>query len=154
MKLVDFIKPELVFVFDSVESRDGLLSSVSDRLAETLGGIDATELNRLLVEREAQGDTATPEGLALPHAMSDRLQQTAVAVALVRGGVDFRSQRARRVDLVFTLVGPTDKGWEHIRLLARVARICHAPGALKNLRAAADGGELYQRLVEEDERHV
>lgn len=154
MKLSEHIRPDLVWVLESPGSRDALLGELSRRVSQTVDTIDADTLYQSLLDREAKGPTATPEGVALPHAMMEGIQENFIAVAMVRGGCEFQSPRVKKIDLVFMLVGPKDKAWQHIRVLARLARICHDPGGLQRLRAAVDGEDLYKRLLEEDARHV
>ena len=154
MKLTDYIRSDLTWVVDRAESRDGLLRELCERAAGAVDVLDADRLHAALLARETKGSTATPEGVALPHAMVEGPGKSLVAVALVRNGVDFQSRHVASVDLVFVLIGPPDRAWEHLRVLARVARVCHAPGALESLRAASDGADLHRRLVEEDRRHV
>jgi len=154
MKLSDHIRSELVWVVDSPGSRDALLHELSQRVAGVVDTIEAQPLYDALLEREAKGPTATPEGVALPHAMMEDVDDNFIAVALVKGGCEFQSQRVKKIDLVFMLVGPKEKAWQHIRVLARLARICHDPGGLKRLRGAKDGADLFKRLQAEDARHV
>jgi len=52
------------------------------------------------------------------------------------------------------LVGPSERAWEHVRLLARLARVCTAPGALDRLRSADNADDLFNKLIAEDQRHV
>jgi mannitol/fructose-specific phosphotransferase system IIA component (Ntr-type) len=74
-------------------------------------------------------------------------------VARVKGGVSFGHDKHPPADVIFTLVGPPESAWQHVSILARLARICHRPGALACLRGASDADSLYQCLVAEDERH-
>ncbi len=154
MKLAEFIRPDLSIVLEGVESRDAFIHRVSEQFAEAIGGVDAEALAGALLEREEQGSTATPEGVALPHAMVEGLARTYVAVVLVKGGVEFRSNNVESIDVAFVIVGPRDTAWEHVRLLARIARICHAPGALGELRSANTADVLHERVIAEDGRHV
>lgn len=154
MKLSPLIKPQLALVLERVSSRDELLGKLADHIAEAEPEIDATALEAALAEREAQGPTSTPEGVAFPHAMYAGAEQTLVAVALVKGGVDFGHADHPPCDIIFTLVGPPDSAWEHVSILARLARICHAPGALKCLRGATTSEALHACLTQEDQRHV
>ena len=150
MRLGDFIRPDLTWVIQGSPSRDVLLKDLAERVAAAID-IDSAEVYDALLAREGKGSTGTPEGVALPHAMMPRLERNVVAVAMAPAGVDFAGKTGTRCDLVFVLVGPP--GWEHVRLLARVARICHGHGALARLRQAATSEELYKRLVTEDQSH-
>lgn len=154
MKLSDFIKPELVWVIERAQSRDGLLHDLTQRIAAVIPKVSAEALYDALIERERKGSTAVPEGVAFPHATTTDLDRSVVAAALIRGGVDFETDRCAAVDVVFVLLGSAEAGWEHVRLLARLARICHTPGTIDRIRSAKSGQELYMMLTEEDARHV
>jgi len=153
MKLESLIDPELTLVLDDVEDRDSLLSTLAERLAAHIEDIDAKRLQQALIQREEQGPTSTPEGVAFPHAMYEGAGDTFVAVARVPGGVDFGHADHPPSDLVFAMVGPADSAWQHVSILARLARICHAPGAIDALRQCAESKSLFECLQAEDARH-
>lgn len=153
MKLSKLIKPELSLVLEGVRDRQALLGKLADHIAQHVPSVDAAGLEAALAAREEQAPTSTPEGVAFPHAMFDGADDTYVAVALVKGGVDFGHDKHPPCDLVFALVGPPDSAWQHVSILARLARICHRPGALMCLRGAGDAKQLFDCLCEEDARH-
>ena len=154
MKLNEFIRPELCWVMEPADSRDGVLRQLTDRIAEAEPAADAELIYASLIEREQKGATSTPEGVAFPHAMIKHAERSFVAAALLKGGVRFGHKAHPPSDVVFVLVGPAEAAWDHVRLLARLARICHTPGTLQALRAAADSEDLYRRVCAEDDRHV
>jgi len=141
-------------VLEAATSRDTLLMDLCHRIAEVEPNVSPDKLYTALIAREAQGSTATQEGVALPHAMLEDMERSFVATALVRHRLRFGERTEPHVDLAFVLVGPEDSAWEHLRILARLARICHTSGALQHLRSAGDAEDLYSRLLEEDARHV
>lgn len=153
MKLTPLIQPELTWVFESVDSKQSLIEQMTRRIAEHVGQLNAEALQSALCERESQGPTSTPEAVAFPHAMLDDLTESFVAVCLVKGGVDFGHPDHPPCDLIFLLVGPRHAAWEHLSVLARLARICHTPGALEAMRAAGDGQALCSVICQEDDRH-
>jgi PTS system nitrogen regulatory IIA component len=154
MNLTAFLRPELCWRLGPYEGRDALLDDLSKRIAEVAGDLSADDLLTVLLEREKQGATSTPDGVALPHAMLERVENTFVAAAVIDDGVDFGQAGHPPSDIVFVLVGPKDSAWDHIRLLARLARICHAPGAVDRLRQVTRDADLYDRLCAEDALHV
>lgn len=153
MKLTELLRQDLCWVLDGASTRDALLVDLCERIASADTGVDSGALLAALMERERQGSTATPEGVALPHAMFDDVQESFVAVALLHEGVDFQAAHRKPVDMVFVLVGAKDRPWEHLRVLARVARVCNGAGALGRLRGAVDGADLMQRLLSEDGKY-
>jgi PTS system fructose-specific IIA component len=153
MALRPYIRPELTFVMESVPSRDVLFSHFVDRVVKLLPGVDANGLRQRLIDRERQMPTSTPEAVAFPHGISPEIDRTWIAVARIAQGVDFGAEDHPRARLVFCMFGSSRDPWEHVRLLARLSRICHTERARNRLRAAADDASLYQALLEEDAAH-
>ena len=151
MKLAAYIEPKLSFVVPRVAGRNELLAELSRRIAAA-SGVDEAKLLAALTAREKLCPTSMPGGVALPHAMLEGLERSFVAAARVEGGVDFGGPNGKGVALLLVLVGPVGTPWEHVRLLARVARICNADGSLKKLLAAKTGQKLYELLMEADQK--
>ncbi len=82
------------------------------------------------------------------------LEKTVLLVGRTGEGLDFAAPDGAPVDLFFLLLSPADASSEHLRLLARVARIFAPEGILEKLRAAPGPKQLFQLLLEEDARHV
>ena len=153
MKLESLIDLELTLVLDDVADRDALLRRLAEHLAARIEDIDAGRLHQALVDRERQAPTSTPEGVAFPHALYEGAGETCVVLARVPGGVDFGHPDHPPSDLIFAMVGPSDAAWQHVSILARLARICHSPGALDAMRKARDAQSLFECLQAEDARH-
>ncbi|MCA9310903.1 MAG: PTS sugar transporter subunit IIA, partial [Phycisphaerales bacterium] len=97
--------------------------------------------------------TSTPEGVAFPHAMLPAIKKTIIIPAILRPPVDFGVRSHPAASLIFCMFGDSNEPFSHVRLLARLARIAHSPGALDRLRAATDAADLYSILVAEDRAH-
>ncbi|MHC4975952.1 MAG: PTS sugar transporter subunit IIA [Planctomycetota bacterium] len=153
MRLETFISPARTLILENVGDRDALLLALAEAGATTAGEIDSQTLYESLREREESGPTCTPEGVGFPHAMLESDIETVVIAAKLVPPVSMGSAEQPPVDLVFCMLGGKDKPWEHVRLLARLARIARAEGALQRLRGAGDASELYERLIGEDASH-
>jgi PTS system nitrogen regulatory IIA component len=153
MRLEPLLQNELTMVLPGPASRDALLEQISKRMAEVLEGVDAEALQSALATREQQGPTSTPEGVAFPHAMVEGMDETVVAVAVLEKGVPFGHADHPPSDVIFVIAGSQASAWEHVSVLARLARICHTPGALRSFRDCRDGEQLYEVLRAEDARH-
>jgi PTS system nitrogen regulatory IIA component len=82
------------------------------------------------------------------------LDRTHLVVGRAREGLDFAALDSEPVDLVFLLLSPPEAQVQHLRLLARMARIFVRESLLERLRTAAGPEELLAMLLEEDARHV
>ena len=154
MRLEEFCKSELALVLDGVKSRDAALERIAQAAAPEIPGVDAAQLLASLVEREAKTPTSTPEGVAFPHALLPGLEQTIVVVATAKPAINFGVKGHPGSDVLFAMFGPEERPWDHVRLLARIARVSRGSGALERFRQAASAEALYEALIAEDRTHV
>lgn len=154
MRLEPLLDPELVLVVESPADKQAVLGALARAARPALPDVPEAELIEELVERERRHPTSTPEGAAFPHAMLPDIDKTVVVALLLRPGVEFGVASHPPADVVFGMFGSADKPFSHVRLLARLSRIAHAPGALDRLRKAADAAGLFEQLVSEDRSHV
>lgn len=154
MKLSPYLKPELTWMLGPCDGRDELFSQLSHQVTAVIPLIDHSRFLQAMLKRESIGSTATPEGVAFPHAMLHDLKESQVAVALVKDGVVFPGKHPYLVRLVLLLLGPANAPWEHLRILARAARLISNPDTLQRLLGATTAAMLHKRLMEEDHRHA
>lgn len=153
MALQPYIRPELTFIFDDVESRDDLFRRLAGAVDSMIPALRGEALVQRLIAREKQMPTSTPEGVAFPHALAAEIDKTMVTVALLKPGVSFDVAHHPVSDLIFCMFGPTSDPWDHVRLLARLARIVRAEPARNRLRSSEDANQLYESLLAEDRSH-
>jgi len=153
MRLEEHLKPQHMLILEDVADREALLQALAHKAAEAFPQLSEAQLLRALEEREAQAPTSTPEGVGFPHALLPEVQETAILVARLPRGVQL-SQEHPPVDLAFCMIGAAEAPWRHVRLLARLARLARAEGALERFRKAATPEELYEALLAEDRAHV
>jgi len=154
MRLEDYCRDELTLTLEGVGARDDALRRIAEVAAPHIEGVDEEKLFRVLLEREDKTPTSTPEGVAFPHALLPDLEGTIVVVASAKPGVQFGVKGHPESDLIFAMFGPEERPWDHVRLLARIARVVLTPGALERLRSAASPPALYEALIAEDRTHV
>ena len=141
-----------VLILEGPQDRDTVLriaaTAASEAIENAGNAADAEALLAALVGRESQSPTGTPEGVAFPHAMVPGLPTSLVVVIRTSDGIDFG--HGRPCDLVFAMFGDADKPWEHVRLLARLARITGRAEARTRLREARDPATLLSTIHAED----
>ena len=154
LRLADYLQEDRVLWELPSLDKPSFLKALAAEAAARVPAVDEKELLARLLEREEERSTGVGGGLALPHARVSGLERTVLLVGRVRDGLDFGAPDGRPVDLLFVLLSPADARSEHLRLLARVARIFAPEGILEKLRAAPGPKQLFQLLLEEDARHV
>jgi PTS system nitrogen regulatory IIA component len=154
LRLGDYLQEKLVLWDLPALDKPSFMKDLVARVVALLPQLDEQELLDRLLEREAQQSTGIGAGLALPHAIVGGLERTTLVVCRCRDGLDFASLDSKPVDLLFLLLSPEDASEEHLRLLARLARIVSPEETLTELRRAAGPEELFRMLLEQDGRHV
>ena len=101
------------------------------------------------MQRERLGSTGIGEGLAIPHGKLRDLDHLVGLVARLERPIDFDSLDGQPVDILFLLLAPEGAGADHLKALARVARVLREPGALDRIRASRDSDALYAVLNHE-----
>ncbi|MBL8746430.1 MAG: PTS sugar transporter subunit IIA [Phycisphaerae bacterium] len=153
MRLEPLLELDLTAVLSGVKNRDAALDAVAERGASKFPVVTRSAFMAALKERESKYPTGTPEGVAFPHALLPEVPRTALVCLLLRPAVKWSTQNHPGQDVIFGILGNVEAPWEHVRLLARLARIVRSPGALERVRSCADGKGLLQRLIEEDRAH-
>jgi len=152
--LAEYLREDLVFPALRSGSKAAFLETFAAAVAAVVEDLDAGDLTERLRAREAEQSTGIGGGLALPHAMVPGLRGSLLAVARAPGGVEYAAPDAAPADLFFLLLSPPEAAHEHLRILARLARILDFDSTLTRLRAAEGAAELIRLLLDEDARHV
>ncbi len=101
-----------------------------------------------LLKRERLGSTGVGGGVAIPHGKLANLDRIFGLFAHLAKPVDFEALDDAPVDLVFLLLAPESAGADHLKALARVARLFREPGVAGKLRVSDDVYALYSVLTE------
>ncbi len=153
MRLDAHLHPAQTLVIRDAPGRDEVLRRVADSAALALPALGAPALLAALLRREGQMPTSTPEGVAFPHATLPGVPAPLIVVARLAPPIAFGAASHPPVSLLFAFFSAPERPTEHLRMLARIARLAGAPGALGRLRAAPDPTQLLHRLLEEDRAH-
>lgn len=147
MDISTILKPEAVRVLSTVSSKKRLFQELG-AIAESVYGINHTQVIDALLERESLGPTGVGNGVALPHARLDGLDRVVGALLLLEKPIDFGAVDRQPVDLVFALFAPNDAGVEHLKALALISRTLRDPSVCSKLRANQDAATLYTIITE------
>jgi PTS system nitrogen regulatory IIA component len=154
MRLADLVRPQQVVA--NLKSKGKL--EVLDELAQLLAGgaerIEAQEFCRVLVERERLRSTGVGSAVAIPHGKVSGLDQLTLAVGLSRRGIEFDAADGKPVHIFMALAAPVNSTGDHLKALARIARLCGDANFRSRLLACESDEEAYQMLVSEDAKQA
>ncbi len=138
MPLLDFLTPEAVApALRAATARSRRSRSFGPGRDASPGSTSATIFEALL-QRERLGSTGIGDGIAIPHGKLPKLDRLFGLVARLERPIDFEALDGQPVDLLFLLLAPEGAGADHLKALARVARVLREPGTVDRLRAARD----------------
>lgn len=147
MSLTDLLTPEAVLPALKVNGKKQALQELAAHAAK-LTGLDSREIFDTLLQRERLGSTGIGDGIAIPHGKPSKLDHLVGLFARLDRPVDFEALDGQPVDIVFLLLAPEQAGADHLKALARVARILREPAMLEKIRATRDPAALYALLTE------
>ena len=146
MPLTDLITPNSVIAGLKVNSKKQLLAELAAKAAELSGQSERTILE-ILQQREKLGSTGVGNGIAIPHGKLPKLDRLFGLFARLDRPIDFEALDDAPVDLVFLLLAPENAGADHLKALARVARLLRDAEIARKLRGSRDAEALYAVLA-------
>ncbi len=146
MELADILSEESVLVCTDITTKRDVLIRLSEKVAQVTGQ-PAAEVFESLNDREALGSTGLGNGIAVPHGKYAPLKAVMAVFMKLSKPVDFESVDDQPVDIVMMLLAPMGAGADHLKALARVARVLRTDAVLEALRATDDPHRIYSILT-------
>jgi PTS system nitrogen regulatory IIA component len=146
MPLNDLVAPNAVLPALKVNSKKQAIQELAARAAKLTGQSERSIFETLL-QREKLGSTGIGAGIAIPHGKIGKLEKLFGLFARLDRPVDFDALDGQPVDLVFVLLAPEAAGADHLKALARIARLLRDPDIARKLRDSRDAGALYAVLT-------
>ena len=146
MLLTDLVAPNAIIPALKVNGKKQMLQELAARAAELSGQSERT-IFEILQQREKLGSTGVGNGIAIPHGKLPKLGKLFGLFARLDRPVDFEALDGQPVDLVFLLLAPETAGADHLKALARVARLLRDPDVARKLRESRDAEALYAVLA-------
>jgi nitrogen PTS system EIIA component len=146
MSLTDLITPDAVIPALRVTSKKQAIQELAAKAAE-LTGQSARAITEILLQREKLGSTGVGNGVAIPHGKLPKLSRVFGIFARLEQPIDFEALDGQPVDLIFLLLAPETAGADHLKALARVARLLRDADVAQKLRESRDAAALYEVLA-------
>lgn len=153
MTLTDLIARDAILPSLRVANKKQALSELSEHAARHCG-LTAREVFDALVQRERLGSTGIGNGIAIPHGKLAKVDRIFGVFARIEKPIDFEALDGEPVDLILLLIAPETAGADHLKALARGARLLRSPAVTAKLRGTRDAGMIYAILAEEPKSHA
>jgi PTS system nitrogen regulatory IIA component len=146
MPLNDLVTPNAVMPALKVNNKKQAIAELAAKAA-VLTGQSERDILEILLQREKLGSTGVGNGVAIPHGKLPKLGKLFGLFARLDRAIDFEALDNQPVDLVFLLLAPEGAGADHLKALARVARLLRDPEIVNKLRESRDAEAMYAVLA-------
>jgi len=151
LKLSDFLKPEGVVM--DINSKDKLaaLHELVDHMITAKIAKNRDELFNALAKRENLESTGIGEGIAIPHARTDAVEDLVLVFARSSVGVDFSAIDGKPSHIIFLIASPENKKSEYIMTLAKLSRLLRRPPVREQLLKAQASRDVLEIIKKNEE---
>ncbi|MBI4274573.1 MAG: PTS IIA-like nitrogen regulatory protein PtsN [Rhizobiales bacterium] len=146
MPLTDLVATTAVIPALKVNGKKQAIQEIAARAAQ-LSGQNERVIFETLLQREKLGSTGIGHGIAIPHGKLPKLDRLFGLFARLDRPIDFDALDGQPVDLIFLLLAPEGAGADHLKALARIARLLRDPEIARKLRDSRDAEALYAVLT-------
>src|SRR3984893_3743535 len=146
MPLADLVAPNAIIPALKVNGKKQALQELAATAADW-SGQNERAIFEILLQREKLGSTGVGNGVAIPHGKLPKLGKLFGLFARLERPIDFEALDSQPVDLIFLLLAPEAAGADHLKALARVARLLRDPEIARKLRDSRDAEALYAVLA-------
>lgn len=146
MKLTDHLTKTAIFLDADLADKTAVLKYIV-RVCEQNRVIETPELlYQGLVEREQTMSTGVGKGIGFPHTANPEVRDTFVVLLRLAAPIPFDALDNQPVDLILGMIFPASAPGVHVRMLARVSRLCQNPGFLDAIRHADSVAGLLEQI--------
>lgn len=150
MRITDLLKKESMELGVKVSSKEEALDKLI-HLMDAGGRLkDKAVYKEGILAREALGNTAVGEGIAIPHAKSEAVKEPGLAVMVTTEGVDYKAFDGSLTKLIFMIAAPQEGADVHLEALSRLSALL-MDSDLKNALLRASSKEEFLQLIDNKE---
>lgn len=123
LKFETLITADRIIITDKISKKE-LFDKMINILSETPFVKKASDLYTAIYEREDLMSTGIGLNLGIPHVRLKSIKDMAVAIALVKDGIDdYESLDSEPVKLVFMIIARDDQHAQHLKFLSQLSTV-------------------------------
>jgi len=142
VKISSLLKKKAILLDLQQKTKKEIIHELVDLLAESKHLKDKKTFFSLILKREKLGSTGIGNGLAIPHAKSDTVDDFCIAFGRQNAGVDFGALDGEKTYLFFLIASPADNVGGHLKILADISHFVKDKFIIDCLRKAKDADEV------------
>ena len=149
MDLMTVLKPELVALHLSGETKDQIIDELIDVAMKSGKVRDKAEAKASVLEREERMSTGMKHGIAIPHGKTQAVSELVACVGVSDKEVDFEALDHKGCRIFIMTLSPPDKTGPHLQFLAEVSMLFRSEEKRQALLKAKSSEELLTILKPE-----
>ena len=146
MPITDLVAPEAILPALKVISKKQALAGIVRARRDADRPERARRSSRCCCSARSSAPPRVGGGIAIPHGKLPKLDRIFGMFARLERPIDFEAMDGQPVDLIFLLLAPEGAGADHLKALAKVARLMRDQDLPRKLRASRDAQALYAVL--------
>ena len=136
VELTSFMNEKLICLDLKSTTKADLFEEMSDLISQSESIQNRDTFLAALKEREAVMTTSLGDGVGIPHARSDSIDNLVIALGISRNGIDFGARDDPLVRIVFMFGIPTRETKLYIQVLAKISRFARREDNRERLLSA------------------
>lgn len=145
--LKEALSQDLVTVGLSVRNKQEVIDALLDMLCSTGKVKDRRQALQDILANEQRMSTGLEQGIAIPHAKTDAVDEMIACVAVSDRKIDFESIDHKPAHIFIMTLSPKGQTGPHMKFLAEVSRLLKDKKAREKVVAARDSAELFELLT-------
>ncbi|MCI1135407.1 fructose-specific PTS transporter subunit EIIC [Enterococcus gallinarum] len=148
MKINDLLLKDAMIIDLQATDKKGVIDEMVAKLYEVGRISDIAVYKEGILAREAQTSTGLGDGIAMPHAKNQAVNEATVLFAKSKTGVDYEALDGQPTYLFFMIAAPEGANDTHLQALAALSRLLIDPEFVEKLKKAPTADAVQQLFAE------
>ncbi|MFH1398401.1 MAG: PTS sugar transporter subunit IIA [Candidatus Omnitrophota bacterium] len=140
--LLKYLKDKYINLDLKGDTKKEIIEELVDLIAESGKLKDKKALISVILKREKLGSTGIGNGVAIPHAKSNKIKNFILAFARKKEGLDYGALDGEKTYLFFLLASPESNVGGHLKILSNISRLVKDKFIVNRLKKAVDKKEI------------
>jgi mannitol/fructose-specific phosphotransferase system IIA component (Ntr-type) len=150
MKICGYLKESHIFLDLEPGDKKDVLEVFISRLKENGVIGDERGILHKLLEREMLCSTGLEKGIAVPHTLTDHVDEPLLALALVKKGMKYESVDQMPTYVLLLILGNTNKPGMQLKILAHICRLVKETDVVEKIIKVESPSEICRIFKEEE----
>jgi PTS system nitrogen regulatory IIA component len=144
--LLNLIYPENISLNLHGKTKEAVINELLDILSAQGKPLDRTAAFKDLMDREQTMSTAIPNGIAIPHAKTNAVQELTIAIGIKKTGLDFDSPLEDKARIIILALAPPNKAKPLYKFLLAITTALNDDTLRSKILAAKTPEEVVELL--------